>query len=49
MTSEDLEDLVFAILICGVCRLVKELQLFVVMNCKHSVNSVINPNPMCSH
>jgi hypothetical protein len=35
--------------IFGVCNLVRLLQLFVVMFCKCSVNSITNPNPVGGH
>jgi hypothetical protein len=49
-TSEDIEDwedLVCAVVICRVCRLVKVLQLFVVTSYKRS--PIINPNPASNH
>jgi hypothetical protein len=49
MTSKDKEGLVFTAVICRVCRLVKVLQLLVVMSHKRAINSIINPTPVCSH
>jgi hypothetical protein len=37
-TGEDIEHLVFAIVICKVCRLVRVLKLFLVTSYKRSVN-----------
>jgi hypothetical protein len=43
------EDLVCAVVICRICRLVSVLLLFVVTSYKRSKSSIINPNPMSSH
>jgi hypothetical protein len=43
-TGEGIEDFVFAVVICSVCRSVK-----VVASYKCSVNPIISPNPVSSH
>jgi hypothetical protein len=43
------EDLVLAVVVCRVFRLVKMLQLFVVTSYKPSVNPIIDPDPVSSH
>jgi hypothetical protein len=43
------EDLMFAVVICKVCRLAIVLKLFIVMSYKCSINPVNNPNPVSSH
>jgi hypothetical protein len=49
MISDNIEDIVFALVICRVCRLVDMLQLFVVTSCKCSVNPIISLNPVSTH
>jgi hypothetical protein len=51
MSSEDTadqEDLVCAVVIYRVCRLMKVLKLCVFKSYKFSVNSIINPNLLFS-
>jgi hypothetical protein len=48
-TSDAKDNSVFVAVICRMCRLVRMLLLFVVMNYKGSVNPVTNPNPISSH
>jgi hypothetical protein len=45
----DREGLVHAIANCRVCESVIALELLVVMICKWLINSVTNPNTICSH
>lgn len=49
MTSEDIEDWVFAAVILNVRGLVKTLYLFAITNYKPSVNPVISLNAISSH
>jgi hypothetical protein len=48
-TSEAAEDLMFAAVICRVCRLGKLLKLFVVTSYKRSIHSIINAKPVSGH
>lgn len=49
LTSENRTDLVCAIVIYSMCRLVRMLWLFVISSHKHSVNPVIKPTPVSGH
>jgi hypothetical protein len=53
MTSEDIQDFTCApiTVIISVCKLVRLLQLLVVISCvyKCSLNPITNPNPTYSH
>jgi hypothetical protein len=48
-TGKDPEGLVHAVMNCRVCELAIVLQLIVVMVCKHPINLITHPNPVCSH
>jgi hypothetical protein len=49
VTSDNIEDLVFSLVICRVCMLVRVLQLFVVTSCKCSLNAIISLNPASTY
>jgi hypothetical protein len=50
MTSEQTENFMCAVVVVYiVCKPVRLLQLFVVMSHKHSINPIMNPNPVSSH
>jgi hypothetical protein len=49
MASQDIEDLVCAVVICRAWNLVRGLKVHVVKIYKCSVNPVTNPYPVSSH
>jgi hypothetical protein len=49
LVKADWEGSVCAVVICKVWKLVIVLQLYVVTVCRWSVNTVTNPDPICSH
>jgi hypothetical protein len=44
-TREDMEDLVFIVVICRMCRLV----ISVIMSYERLINPITNPDPLSSH
>jgi hypothetical protein len=51
MTEQQTEDfmLAVAVVIYGACKLVRLLEIIVVMSHERSINPIINPNPIFSH
>jgi hypothetical protein len=48
-TSENWEDIVFAVMICRGCSLMKALQLFIVTSYKRSINPITNSHAMSNN